>query len=112
MRFAVGKKANSIDFHPCTILKKVDTQADKVQRNNDFAQSKKKTTLRLIPALRQMRLVTMLLRDEATRDFEHARRRNFGMQIIARCNDAGRRCSLKSYNCISRLISPRGANSV
>jgi len=60
-----------------------------------------------------MRLVTMLQRDEATRDFEHARRRNFGMQIIAHRNDdAGRRCSLESYNCISRLISPRGANSI
>lgn len=31
----------------------------------------------------------MLQRDEARRGFEYARRRNFGMQIIAHRNDAG-----------------------
>lgn len=38
--------------------------------------------------------------DEMTRDFEHARRCNFCMQIIAHRKGARRRYSLKSYNCI------------
>lgn len=59
----------------------------KVSRDNNF------TRLRLVG-------YDIAARDEATRDFEHARRCNFCMQIIAHRNGAQRRCSLKSYNCI------------